>query len=86
MRWWVPEEAYNVYHYRKTDRELYDLVQDPGETQNLAGQLPDVEAELNRLLWDWIEASYHEGRGREITRGRIEPEIEEALRALGYVE
>ncbi len=36
-----------------TDRELYDLSQDPWETDNLAAQNPELAARLARQLLDW---------------------------------
>jgi arylsulfatase A-like enzyme len=35
--------------------ELYNLVQDVGETANLATQMPEKEEQLLRLLRDWRE-------------------------------
>jgi hypothetical protein len=35
--------------------ELYNLVQDVGETTNLATQMPEKEEELLGLLRDWRE-------------------------------
>lgn len=35
--------------------ELYDLNEDPGETQNIAEQRPDILASLKRRLFDWLE-------------------------------
>jgi arylsulfatase len=45
------------------DRELYDLEADPGEERNLAGQEPQVAADLERELEAWI-AERLESAGR----------------------
>ncbi len=36
-------------------RELYDLINDPGEVRNLANELPEVTAQLTRDLESWRE-------------------------------
>ncbi|MDP6461237.1 MAG: hypothetical protein QGH59_05595, partial [Gemmatimonadota bacterium] len=60
--------------------ELYDLDADPGETTNLAGTLPDVEARLDEL----VEAVLAGEPARE-TRRRPSADELEKLHALGYV-
>ncbi|NNE70768.1 MAG: hypothetical protein HKN29_10460, partial [Rhodothermales bacterium] len=35
--------------------ELYDVVTDPGETDNLAGARPSVAGQLESLLDDWLK-------------------------------
>jgi arylsulfatase A-like enzyme len=67
--------------------ELYDLEEDPGETRDLAGERPDLVAELRAPLLQKLA----EGRRLGEEFGQIEPVVlspalEEALRALGYVE
>jgi choline-sulfatase len=62
--------------------ELYDLRADPAETRNLAGQRPDVAARLRSRLQRWTSA--HPLRLAD--RSTINPELEETLRALGYVQ
>ena len=65
--------------------ELYDLVQDPGETDNLIHKRPDVAADLRQRLLAWMEA--HPIEASTVTEV---PEYDEAvlarLRDLGYVE
>ncbi|HTV02362.1 MAG TPA: hypothetical protein VMF13_17575, partial [Luteitalea sp.] len=39
----------------RTRTELYDIVKDPAEQQNVAGAHPAVVAELTALLFDWRE-------------------------------
>jgi arylsulfatase A-like enzyme/cytochrome c-type biogenesis protein CcmH/NrfG len=64
-------------------RELYDHQQDPHETHNLAAQNPGRADALQRALADLLAQSTR----KEAARGpqRIDPEVEERLRALGYV-
>jgi arylsulfatase A-like enzyme len=62
--------------------ELYDLDRDPGERENLARALPDVEAELRGAIERWRQ----EVPTLASRDAVIPPEKVEALRALGYVE
>ncbi len=78
-RWKLVEDTSN-----DTTR-LYDLVGDPGETQDLAGERPELAAELR------AEMESLEGRAREASGlyegGReieLSPETLERLRELGY--
>lgn len=61
---------------------LFDLVRDPGETQNLAGQGQEVETRLSALLERWLA----DRRPTEETHAReLSPEEEARLRSLGYL-
>jgi len=64
---------------------LYDLEQDPGELQDLArrkhAKLRELSSELDRFMQS--EAS--ERKRRDNTR-ELTPDVEEKLRALGYIE
>jgi arylsulfatase A-like enzyme len=82
---WLPEEIFNVYHYRRTTREFYDLTTDPGEQKNIYGQHPEIEQALSRSLWSWIDATYAEGRNRDAVNPEMDPETVKALKSLGYL-
>jgi arylsulfatase A-like enzyme len=59
--------AYNYRTAVRTDRykftdnrgeqpnELYDMLQDPGETENLLPRMPELGARLHRAIWDFHE-------------------------------
>jgi arylsulfatase A-like enzyme len=59
---------------------LYNLDLDPGESNNLFGQRPDVVAELLPFLDPWIEL------GAVPMRDEAPPGVLEGLRELGYVD
>ena len=53
----VRKGRYKLIRFYDDDSvELYDLKQDAGEKNNLAGKLPDMAAEMSRLLDDWLKA------------------------------
>ena len=83
---WVPERFFNPYHYRSETIELYDLANDPFERKNIADQEPEMAAALSEVLWAWLDSTHYEGSHRQILAAEIDPKIDEALRALGYVE
>jgi arylsulfatase A-like enzyme/cytochrome c-type biogenesis protein CcmH/NrfG len=95
----LSETFYPRYHYGWSDlqavgdgrykfilapeRELYDLQDDPGETQNLASANPQRADALERALRDLQTRS---SRSAAAAAPRpVDPEAEERLRALGYI-
>ena len=62
--------------------ELFDLARDPGERQNRAGLHPEVTGALHARLAAWQE---QQGR-RSAAPAEVTPEVQERLRALGYVD
>jgi arylsulfatase A-like enzyme len=77
----IPRERGDVY-------ELYDLVDDPGETKNLLPDLEGEAAKLQPLLDAWMakdplrnsESSGEEGLGE------LDPSALEQLKTLGYIQ
>jgi arylsulfatase A-like enzyme len=67
--------------------ELYDLARDPGETRNVASEMPEAVEylwmESRALRSGEEEMRARAGAGRKV---ELSPEDKEALRALGYVE
>src|SRR5205085_5780507 len=64
--------------------ELYDLEEDPGETWNLVDECPEVTALLEERLLSWIAAGGSGSGAPEAVH--IEPQAEEQLRSLGYIQ
>jgi choline-sulfatase len=58
--------------------ELYEIASDPGETRNVAAEEPALVRELDAL----VEAR---AKSEPTPAPRVEPEVAEQLRALGYV-
>ena len=65
--------------------ELYDVVEDPDERRNLAGEEPQQKESLARLLREQREVNEQAGFAR-FEAEHLQPEVRERLRALGYVE
>ena len=59
-------------------RHVFDLVKDPRETRSVTGDFPDADAEVEALAG--TQGVAYEGVFRDAS-----PEVEEQLRALGYL-
>jgi tetratricopeptide (TPR) repeat protein len=88
---WLPATAYgwSALHAASDERlryikaprpELYDYVADPAEARNLAAERPDDARRLEAALVT-LEA---DARARPAPAAKIDPEVAEALRSLGY--
>lgn len=69
--------------------ELYDLLDDPGETFNIIGREPELAAKLKLRLLTWIEESGAAAavpRSETVDLQRLEEEVKERLRTLGYLD
>jgi len=64
-------------------RELYDLVKDPGETENLAEEDPALADNLETYYLRWAEAI---GREAGVSEPDLDPETLENLKSLGYIQ
>jgi arylsulfatase A-like enzyme len=73
MRWTIGSDG---------SRVLHDLATDPGQKTDVSERYPELVEELDRLLADL------EGDRRHIENGVVDlsPQIEEHLRALGYLQ
>ncbi len=68
-------------YFRIETEELYDVVDDPRETRNLAPERPEVAESLRRRL----EARRSPREDRYQVEA-LQPETEAELRALGYLD
>jgi len=68
--------------------ELYDLVADPEELDDLSKQAPELREELLAQLQTWMRSEERgEGENAEPARMKVtDPETQEQLRSLGYIE
>lgn len=89
-RAWGPGRRYALtradwkyFHSTEEGDALYDLRDDPHETQNVIGDHPEVVKELASELGAWIRECSREPAG-EVPE--IDRETLEQLRALGYVD
>ena len=64
--------------------ELFDLDSDPGEQNNLAAEAPGTISHMTEWL-NRVEA-VAQGSAVEAEMVEIDPEVEERLRSLGYIE
>ncbi|MBK7644115.1 MAG: tetratricopeptide repeat protein [Planctomycetes bacterium] len=72
----------NYRYIRAPKPELYDLRADPGETHNLITDEPQIAERYAALLRKRLPAQEKNTRTSE--SGRLEPEVQSALAALGY--
>ncbi len=66
--------------------ELYDVIADPGETQNLYTQYPEVVQELQDELRAYQRQAENAGAVTERIAPQNDPQLQRRLRALGYLE
>ena len=74
-----------IYHLKKKTSELYNLKNDPGETNNLAEEYPQKAKELEKRLFKQLE----ENRAFLVDTeegGELTPAVKKRLRSLGYAQ
>ena len=80
------DEPYKYMKYeQKRSPELYDLKKDPSEQVNLSENLPAITRGMDRQLKEWIREHKPKVDAGEET-GTISREVEEGLKALGYIK
>lgn len=72
-----------IYDEHNQQYELYDLINDPGERTNIAGQRTAVFRHLQRQLNNYLARSK---QLRPIMKSPLNPEALERLHALGYAQ
>jgi arylsulfatase A-like enzyme len=79
----VRDERFKYIASSNGREELYDLIEDPGESRNLAGSEPSIQREMSGRLREW-ESSLETTR-MESGEAEYDEETMERLRGLGYV-
>ena len=75
-----------VYDSREGSRRLFDLVADPKEREDVADLHPDVMVDLEPHLAAAIERRRRLANWRAAGAAAPDPQLQEQLRALGYIE
>jgi arylsulfatase A-like enzyme len=79
----VVDWPWKLIEYPREDRrELFDLVADPDERTDLAGERPEVVSRLS----SWGAARAAAADASDSSAVELDEETREALRALGYVD
>lgn len=82
---WSPLESITTQQYRyiqAPDAELYDRVNDPGETKNLIKEKSSIAKVLKDQLQEIVSTNSRKNLSGPV---KMDPETEEKLRALGYI-
>ncbi len=67
-------------------RELFNFVEDPRETQNLAAAMPAKVDEMSEFLSDYERQAEAQAVPTGGAAGQSDPQLRQRLRALGYLE
>lgn len=67
--------------------ELYDLSANPGETEDISSENPDIVEKLKKELFDWIKANSDSNKGSAESEQDIKKRNDQLnqMKALGYV-
>jgi uncharacterized sulfatase len=88
MRRAVYRDNYKLITVGDVPDELFDVIHDPGELENLIGREPAVAAELEGILADFVEHADARTPGNwEAARLQVEQDkdLADRLRGLGYL-
>lgn len=72
--------------YPIATRELYAVESDPGELDNIAETSPETIARLERALQEWIARTGWTPLEGTFTAEGLDADVQEELRALGYID
>jgi arylsulfatase A-like enzyme len=83
----IYEGPYKLMHYTQSKKpELYDLREDPGEASNLHEEKGDVSSMLLDSLTAWTKDHPPRDVEEKPTTLERQKEVQEDLRALGYIK
>ncbi|RLF97873.1 MAG: hypothetical protein DRN47_06395, partial [Candidatus Wolframiiraptor sp.] len=88
LRYCIRNREFKLIFNRKTGEvELYNLLEDPGETKNLKDSLPEKRKELLTRLRAFLKENDSLAKKYKVQSisSQISKEEEETLKALGYV-
>jgi len=74
-----------VYHRANNSRELYDLSKDPGETHNIFEQQKIVAKKIHRAMLKKINDSFELSQKAVPEDAKINNNVRETLKSLGYI-
>ena len=80
----IYEPPYKLVEASSGAVELFDLERDPDELANLASENPELVRTLSERMHAFAER--HPPLYEEEMEAVLQPDTEEALRALGYIE
>lgn len=85
------DDTFKYMEYRasngkeKRNAELYDLTNDPHERENVIEKYPEVASAMQTKLREWVKLHAAGERGPEMSPAPLSRELEENLKALGYI-
>ncbi len=88
MRRAAYRDSYKLITVGDEPDELFDVINDPDEVDNLIGEKPEMTAELDELLTSFVAAA-EKRRPANLEAARLEmddEQVAERLRGLGYIE
>ena len=74
--WWPTEKK----------QELFDLVGDPGELNNVAQDQSETARKLHRQIEDWMKDNAEKGKSTRIASNTLSAEAIKKLRSLGSIK
>jgi len=81
----IEQGDYKFIWYSDGASELYQVKDDPYEENNLIDREPNIAAELNARLQEWLRSFEHREPAGEGKEPAMDEETRENLRALGYL-
>jgi arylsulfatase A-like enzyme len=84
-RWAVVQDTFKIIR-GSTGTRLFDLENDPAERLDLASELPDQVEAMNQVVMNLRRSVVISPRKAPEIEIRLNPEVEESLRKLGYIE
>jgi len=78
-------DGYKYIQSSNMDSELYNLADDPNEHNNIVSQMHPKSQKLDQELTDWRQ-SFSPLKRLEVNQGQMSEDLQDNLRALGYVQ